>query len=404
MKWSTAYYQLLVGLGVSQLGNWIYLIALNVYIWQLTESPAAVALLYMIGPAVRIASGFFVGSYIDRWDKKKIVVASDIARGIIVCLMPFATDVWLIYLLVALTNLASTFFGPSSTYLITKIVRDEDKQRFNAVHSTLNSGSFMIGPALGGAILAISSTGVAMWVNGLSFFICAAVLAMLPTLQLKDAAPVKVLTLKLIKEDWHVTFRYAKKIRLFSRFVFVYSVAMMICFSLDSQEMAFLLDHLQISETLYGITVGVTGIGAVIGGIAATYYANKWSVTSYVKVGFLLTAVCYFVFYASNTYVIAVISFTLLGVFMAFCHSGYATLYQMMIDPDVMGRFGSMINLIQGVLQIAFTLIIGILAEWFSIQFAAVLFAGLGVLLTSIICVMKIQEKQGEVVNPVTSR
>ena len=191
MKWSAAYYQLLFGLGVSQLGNWIYLIALNVYIWQLTESPAAVALLYMIGPAVRIASSFFVGSYIDRWDKKKIVVASDIARGIIVCLMPFATDVWLIYLLVALTNVASTFFGPSSTYLITKIVRDEDKQRFNAVHSTLNSGSFMIGPALGGAILAISSTGVAMWVNGLSFFICAAVLAMLPTQRLKDASPVK---------------------------------------------------------------------------------------------------------------------------------------------------------------------------------------------------------------------
>ena len=398
MKWSAAYYQLLFGLGVSQLGNWIYLIALNVYIWQLTESPAAVALLYMIGPAVRIASGFFVGSYIDRWDKKKIVVASDVARGIIVCLMPFATDVWLIYLLVALTNLAGTFFGPSSTYLITKIVRDEDKQRFNAIHSTLNSGSFMIGPALGGAILAISSTGVAMWINGLTFFICAIVLAMLPTLQLKEAAQVKVLTFKMIKEDWHVTLRYAKQIRLFSRFVFVYSVAMMICFSLDSQEMAFLLEHLKISETLYGITVGVTGVGAVLGGFVATYYANKWSVTSYVKVGFFLTAVCYLVFYASNTYVVAVISFTLLGVFMAFCHSGYATLYQTTIDPDVMGRFGSMINLIQGVLQISFTLMIGLLAEWFSIQFAAVLFASLGVLLTGIICMMKIQEKQGQAV------
>ena len=396
MKWSSTYYQLLFGLGISQLGNWIYLIALNVYIWQLTESPAAVALLYMIAPAVRIASGFFVGSYIDRWDKKKIVVASDIARGIIVCLMPFAADVWLIYVLVAFTNVAGTFFGPSSTYLITKIVRDEDKKRFNAVHSTLNSGSFTIGPALGGAIIAISSIGVAMWINGLTFFICAAVLAMLPKLQSKDAAPVKVLTFKMIKEDWHVTLRYAKQIRLFSRFVFVYSVAMMIAYSLDSQEMAFLVDHLHISETLYSITVSVTGIGAVLGGIAATYYANKWSVTSYVKVGFLLSAVCYLVFYASNTYVIAVISFTLLGVFMAFCHSGYATLYQTTIDPDVMGRFGSMINLIQGVLQIAITLIIGLLAEWFSIQFATVLFAVLGVLLTTVICMMKIQEKQSE--------
>lgn len=88
---------LLSGLGISQLGNWLYLIALNVMVWQLTHSPAAVAGIYLIGPIVRIVCGSFAGSYIDRWSKRTIVISADWIRGVLVCLVPFAHDLWLIW-------------------------------------------------------------------------------------------------------------------------------------------------------------------------------------------------------------------------------------------------------------------------------------------------------------------
>ena len=166
MHFPKTYFILLGALGFSNLGNWIYLVALNLSVWHLTHSPAAVAGLYIIGPVARIISNFFVGSIIDRRDKKKLMIMSDISRGILVCLMPFLSSIWIIYSFIFLTNIAGSFFGPSSTYLITKLVKDEDKLRFNAMNSTLSSGSFMIGPALAGGIIAISNTSVAMWVNG----------------------------------------------------------------------------------------------------------------------------------------------------------------------------------------------------------------------------------------------
>lgn len=92
MTWTRNEMYLLSGLGVSQLGNWLYLIALNVLIWQMTHSPAAVAGVYMIGPVVRIVCNSFAGSYIDRWSKKRTVVFADCIRGIFVCFMPFAHE------------------------------------------------------------------------------------------------------------------------------------------------------------------------------------------------------------------------------------------------------------------------------------------------------------------------
>lgn len=163
------YWLLLGGLGFSNLGNWIYLIALNLSVWHLTHSPAAVAGIYMVGPVARILSNLVAGSIIDRNNKRRLMIWSDIIRGVLVFIMPFSTSIWVIYSLIFIANIASSFFGPSSTYVITKLVNDNDKQRFNALLSTINSGSFMIGPALAGGIIVLSNTSVAMWINSLTF-------------------------------------------------------------------------------------------------------------------------------------------------------------------------------------------------------------------------------------------
>src|SRR5690606_4907797 len=160
MNYPKNYILLLFGFGVSNLGNWIYLIALNLAVWHLTHSPAAVAGIYVVGPIARILCSFFAGSIIDRSNKKQILIWTDIFRGFIVCIMPFISTIWLIYTLIFLANMASSFFGPSSTFMITKIVEEQDRKRFNAINSILSSGSFMIGPALGGAIIALSNTSI----------------------------------------------------------------------------------------------------------------------------------------------------------------------------------------------------------------------------------------------------
>ena len=392
MKWPTYYFYLLIGFSVSNLGNWIYLIALNVFIWNLTNSPAAVAGLYIIGPFIRIICNFFAGSIIDRSQKKPIVIWTDIIRGIIVCLMPFADSLFIIYLLIAMTNVASSFFGPSSMFLISTLIHDEDKQRFNSLNSTFSSGAFMIGPAIAGGIIAISSTSIAMWTNGISFFICALFLTFIPNKEEKTTNEQNLITISMVKKDMQLVLAYSKKIRAFSLFLCIYSISLMIAFALDSQEMTFLLEHLNVSESLYGLSVTIAGIGSLIGGIVATVLAKTFSVKTYIGVGFPLTLFSYLSFYATDSFTIALISFIFLGFFMAFSNAGYATLFQTTIEPTIIGRFTSIVSLYQSVLQISFTLIIGLLCEWYSIQAVTVTFSMLGFLLSLYVCKLMLRK------------
>ncbi|WP_010304663.1 major facilitator superfamily protein [Kurthia senegalensis] len=99
----------------------------------------------------------------------------------------------------------------------------------------------------------------------------------------------------------------------------------------------------------------------------------------------------YLGFYLANSYSIAVVCFVTLGLFMAFSNTGFATLYQTTIHPDMMGRFSSMLNVIQSLLQVMFTLLIGFLAEWFSLQWTTVIFASIAVILAILLSLMPLK-------------
>ena len=393
MKLKKEYVYLLVGFGISNLGNWIYLIALNLSVWHLTHSPAAVAGIYIIGPVARILSSFFAGSIIDRHNKRRIVIWSDIIRGIVVCMMPLFSSLWILYMLIFIANMASSFFRPSSTYLITKHVDSEHRQQFNAMNSILSSGSFMIGPALSGVIIALSNTSVAIWFNGLTFFLCAWLMWLLPNIEEKNESTNSIITLSIIRSDFQYVWQFIKSKTVLLTFFIVYTVALMIAYSLDSQEMTFLKDTLHVSDSLYGIIVGVTGIGALLGGVAATTLAKKFSVITYISAGFLLTMFCYFMFYLSNQLVLAVVAFVALGFFMAFSNTGYATFYQESIPTSLMGRFGSILLLVESVVQITFTFVLGVMAEWFTVQLATTIFPAVGLILALYVSIHLHQHK-----------
>nr|WP_263326981.1 hypothetical protein [Neobacillus sp. Marseille-Q6967] len=80
---------LISGIGISYLGNWIYLIALNISILNLTESTAAVAGLYIIRPIAVLLTNTWSGSVIDRTNKRRLMIFIDIFRGVFVCIIPF---------------------------------------------------------------------------------------------------------------------------------------------------------------------------------------------------------------------------------------------------------------------------------------------------------------------------
>lgn len=366
---------LISGIGISNLGNWIYLIAINISILNLTGSAAAVAGLYVIRPIAILLTNTWAGSLIDRVNKRRVMITVDIIRGILIFVIPFMSSLWSIYSVLLLISIAGAFFGPSSSVYITKLVPSEHRKRFNSLMSMTGSGAFLAGPAIAGLLIMSTSTDICIFINAVTFLLCALVIFFLPNVDTDLEQRKEPIRLPMLMNDYRVIADFAKEMKYFMLIYFLFQMTMLINFSLDSQEATFIKTHLLLSDQSYGLIVSLTGAGALAGAACGALFANKLSIRLYLGVGMLFTQIGYLLFYLSEDFITATLSFVFLGFFMSFGNTGYTTFYQKNVPVSIMGRFGSLAELIQAAVQIILTLLVGAAAELFSLQLVCFLFA-----------------------------
>ncbi|WP_419881637.1 MFS transporter [Peribacillus sp. B-H-3] len=385
---------LITGIGISNLGNWIYLIALNISILQLTGSPAAVAGLFIIRPIAVLITNIWAGSIIDRVNKRKLMIGIDIIRGILVFVIPFIGSIWIVYLLLLIINMVGSFFGPSSSIVITKLVSTENRTRFNSVMSMTNSGAFLLGPAVAGFLIMTVETQICIIINSISFFICALFIYFLPDTDEAVDSIREPLHWKIFLGDFIAVKNAVKKLKFFITVYLLFQGAMLIGFALDSQEVTYIKQSLALSDKDYGLIVSFTGAGSLLGAFVASLLSKKFKLRLYLGVGTLLTSIGYVLFYLSFNFLTATAAFVFLGFFVAFANTGYATFFQNSIPIDIMGRFGSITDMAQGIIQIGFTLILGFFAEFFSLQNICIVFSIVGAIFALFLFIISVQSSK----------
>ncbi|MGE7603448.1 MFS transporter [Peribacillus sp. NPDC097675] len=377
---------LLSGIGVSYLGNWIYLIALNVSILNLTGSAAAVAGLYIIRPIATLITNTWSGSVIDRVNKRRLMITIDIVRGVFIFIIPFISSLWSIYALLLLINIAGSFFGPSSSVYITKLVPPENRKRFNSMMSLTSSGAFLLGPAISGLLIMSVGTDLCIVINAITFFVCAGFIYLLPDVDGDlEIAEGKSVSMKTLLNDWKAVREFTKTAKFFITIYILFQSAVLIGYSLDSQEVTFIKQHLDLTDKEYGFITSLTGAGALGGAAVAAALSRKLPLAFFVGGGLLLSTIGYLLFYASVDFITATSAFVFLGFVMSFANAGYATFFQNNVPVAIMGRFGSIAEMVQGMVQIVLTLLLGLMADWFSLQTVCIAFCIIGIIFAAVL-------------------
>jgi MFS family permease len=176
--------RLLGGEFVSGIGDWLYLVAVLVVVYADSNSPV---LLGIVG-AARILPYVLLsvpaGIVADRFDRRLVLLVTDVARGILMVLLAVAVIVDAPTLvIIAISILAacfSTFFGPAIAALLPTLVDEADLGPANSAWATLDNLGFIIGPAIAGILLATGNLAIAFLLNALSFGVIAIVLWRLP--------------------------------------------------------------------------------------------------------------------------------------------------------------------------------------------------------------------------------
>lgn len=369
---------LLASLGIAGVGDFIYLVAINIIVYQMTGSAAAVAGLWIIGPIVNIFTKFWTGNFIDFRSKKKMIIATYLLRACFIALIPIAPSIVGLYIILVFLSVAKSFYGPSSVTYTTMLVPKAMRKRFNSIRSVTSSGAFIIGPAIGGTLILVSSIQMTLLINAMFFVIAAILLMRLPEMDAHEREMIPSMTLKQIQSDFTVVMQFLSLNKYIAFIYIAFILVMIFSFAMDAQEVVFTQRVIGLSEVDYSLLISITGMGSVSGGILLSIFSAKLSLRSMIVLGVLMTAAGYVLYAVSWSFLTVTIGFLVLGFFNVFLNAGISTFYQNNVPIELMGRVTSIFQLIQSILQVIFILGVGILADVISLR---IIIAALAILM-----------------------
>ncbi|KPK99171.1 MAG: hypothetical protein AMJ90_09625, partial [candidate division Zixibacteria bacterium SM23_73_2] len=178
------------GQTVSVLGDSLFQIALMWWVLERTGSTALMATVAILIALPTILLGPFAGTYADRADKRILLIFMDGGRGLLLffpaALLYFESlQLWHVYILAILLSSMTAFSNPAINSFVPLLVQKDSLTRANSlIHSSRNL-SGVLGPALGGILMALFGAGLVLFVDGLTFLFSAIALILVRSSQVK---------------------------------------------------------------------------------------------------------------------------------------------------------------------------------------------------------------------------
>jgi predicted MFS family arabinose efflux permease len=157
---------------VSEIGDWFYTLAIYTLLLHLTGRASSVALALVLQVLPTTFIGPVAGVVNDRMRRKRVMIAADLARMVIVFTMLLVRSramVWLVYPLLLLETLMAAFFEPARSSVVPNITEQEDVILANTLSSATWSVNLLVGASVGGVVAALLGRDAVFVLNALSF-------------------------------------------------------------------------------------------------------------------------------------------------------------------------------------------------------------------------------------------
>jgi MFS family permease len=173
------------GMCVSLVGDGIFLVAMAWQVYALSNAPTALASVGIAMTVPTIACLLLGGVVSDRFDRRRVILASDLVRGLAVgaiALLAFAgaLELWQLIALVALYGVGTGFFAPAFDAIVPDLLPASQLAQANSLDQFVRPLAFRLaGPALGGVLVSAFGAGSAFALDSLSFLASAGALLLM---------------------------------------------------------------------------------------------------------------------------------------------------------------------------------------------------------------------------------
>ena len=342
--------RLWIGQTISQVGDGLTNLALLIVINRLTGSTAALATMMVVIALPQLVFGLISGVFVDRWNRKQIMVISDIVRGLLVLgfiLVRRPGDVWIFYLLGFLQAAVGTFFGPAKSAMIPTLVEPEALLSANALSQTTQVVTGVVGSALAGVLVGVlGAAWPAFTLDALSFFVSAVFISRITVsgqVAVK-AGPAQAGGVRQTVAQLVEGLRYLAGRRILVGTMMTFAVTMLGMGAVNVLIIPFLVNLLRVPTTALGVIDAAQGIGMVLGTGLVAALAARFKAPRIITWGIILIGLFVALFGASQATWMVLVSLFFIGLFLTPVQAAASTLFQTMIPNDKRGRTGAAMN------------------------------------------------------------
>ena len=265
---------------INRFGDSIDSIALTWLVYQLTQSAAWSAIIFGVNRIPTIFLQPFAGAAIEGRNKKRIMIITDIIRGL--CVGFIATtylfgflNQWLLLGATIVISSAEAFRGPASSALLPKLL-DKKYYAFGlSLNSSVCNVMELVGLALAGAIISLFSVSTAIYIDMVTFFLSALIIL---TLRVKEENLIKGRTnVKEYMSNLKGGFSYLKENTLLRYFVLLAVFLNAVLVPLNSLQAPLISEVLKVNEVMLSVLGFAITVGMIVGAVGYPYLSNKLS-------------------------------------------------------------------------------------------------------------------------------
>jgi MFS transporter, DHA3 family, macrolide efflux protein len=325
---------------ISTAGSALTDLAAGIYVFRETGSALAVGLTLMVTAVPSLVVGLLAGVYVDRHDRKKIMVWTCLIQAVAVGLIAVVIGIDAIaipglYILLLLNAGIRQFFDPAHDSLIPEMASDEELAAANSFLSIAAFGSTAIGFAAAG-LLASIDLRLAFLLDAASFVICAVLIAAMGRYQMpmpEGDANVGVIVENLTSGLGTL---FGTQVL---RSLFLVGALMFFSFGLwNVLLLPMSLRELHATEFEYGLQEGLTSVGFVLGSFFMARFSSRLPESIWIAVALTAMGICGIAYASATSVPLAILLVMISGFFNAPSSVARSVLLQRNTPRDMRGR------------------------------------------------------------------
>ena len=327
------------GQSISLVGTWITRVATSWLVYRLTGSELLLGVVGFCGQIPTMLLAPFAGVLVDRWDRHRLLVltqAASMLQSLVLAVLTLRHEItvpWLLGLQIV-QGVINAFDTPARQAFVVEMVEDRaDLANAIALNSSMVNGSRIIGPSIGGLLIAAVGEGWCFLADAVSYLF---VIASLMMMRLPSARSARVEARVL--EELRVGYRYVRESAPIRTALVVLAIVSTMAMPYTVLMPAYAAEVLHGGPNTLGLLMTASGVGALGGGL---YLASRQSVVGLGRVAAYSTLIfgaglVAFAFTTSLWVALAVLPFVGAGFMVEMAATN--TVLQTLVTDDLRGR------------------------------------------------------------------